>query len=331
MSVEQGCPDRAQVERRGTVTRTQSTFSVPVDTLLSADSPRLDGEDTEHVRILAESDDPLPPIVVHRPTMRVIDGMHRLRVALLQGRSHIEVEFYDGDEEDVFILAVQANVRHGLPLSLTDRTAAAARIVDSHPQWSDRAIALIAGLSGKTVAAIRRRSTEEDPRSNTRIGRDGRERPLNGATGRRLASELLRERPDASVREIARAARIAPSTVCDVRKRMQSGEDPVPSRQRGGHRERDQPQVAGEDVSIAYCEREDMLRKLQKDPTLRFSETGRALLRLLRTQSFPLANVDIAEYVPSYCAQTVAELARDLGQSWHKLAQRLESRGCAQV
>lgn len=136
---------------------------VPVDALSVDACPRLSGEDPDHLRILLETPNELPPILVHRPTMRVIDGMHRLSVARLRGQSQIAVRYFDGAEEDAFVLSVQNNVRHGLPLSLADRTAAATRIARSHPHWSDRTIARTSGLSPKTVAAIRRRSSAEIP------------------------------------------------------------------------------------------------------------------------------------------------------------------------
>ncbi|WP_214415751.1 ParB/RepB/Spo0J family partition protein [Sphaerisporangium fuscum] len=117
---------------------------VAVSDLLPADSPRLEGENPDHVRLLAESEEEFPPIVVHRPTMRVVDGMHRLRAAVLRGAERVRVLFIDGvDEADLFVLAVEANIAHGLPLTLADRRAAAARIVASKPQFSDRAIAAV--------------------------------------------------------------------------------------------------------------------------------------------------------------------------------------------
>ncbi|MFD1048734.1 serine hydrolase, partial [Kibdelosporangium lantanae] len=93
---------------------------VPIDSLLPADSPRLSGESMEHARMLAASEAELPPIVVHRPTRRVIDGMHRLKAAALRGQDDILVRFYEGDDEDAFIVAVETNIAHGLPLSLAD-------------------------------------------------------------------------------------------------------------------------------------------------------------------------------------------------------------------
>jgi hypothetical protein len=71
---------------------------VSVGMLLPADSPRLDGENPDHIRLLAEATGPPPPILAHRPTMRVIDGMHRLRAAMLRGDTEIAVVFFDGTD-----------------------------------------------------------------------------------------------------------------------------------------------------------------------------------------------------------------------------------------
>ncbi|WP_241779521.1 ParB/RepB/Spo0J family partition protein [Streptomyces natalensis] len=131
---------------------------VSVDAVRTGDSPRLDGEDEDHARALAELGTGLPPITVHRGTMRVIDGAHRLRAARLLGHTEIAARFYDGDEDDAFVLAVTMNASHGLPLTLADRTAAAARILTARPQLSDRRIGKVTGLSGTTVgpsAAVR--------------------------------------------------------------------------------------------------------------------------------------------------------------------------------
>jgi ParB-like chromosome segregation protein Spo0J len=49
--------------------------------------------------------------------MRVIDGIHRVEAAKLRGAKEIEARLFDGDESASYVLAVQANVTHGLPLS----------------------------------------------------------------------------------------------------------------------------------------------------------------------------------------------------------------------
>ncbi|MCK1815699.1 ParB/RepB/Spo0J family partition protein [Streptomyces sp. XM4011] len=149
-----------------------------VDELLPADSPRQSGEDTDHVRALAETQAELPPILVHRPTMRVIDGMHRVAAARLSGAGTIRARLIECSDHEVFILAVKSNVAHGMPLTLADRKTAARRVLLAHPAWSDRAIGEVTGLSHKTVGAIRRRSSGEIPQSGPRIGRDGRVRAV---------------------------------------------------------------------------------------------------------------------------------------------------------
>ncbi|GAB3882596.1 hypothetical protein GCM10029964_040590 [Kibdelosporangium lantanae] len=106
---------------------------VPIRSLLLADSPRVAGQDENHVRALARFEGRLPPIVVHRPTMRVVDGAHRLRAALHRGEDEIEVNFVDGPDHDLFVLAVELNAGQGLPLSRRDRMTAATRIVRTHP------------------------------------------------------------------------------------------------------------------------------------------------------------------------------------------------------
>jgi Predicted transcriptional regulators len=179
---------------------------VPIRLLTGVSSPRTTGADDRHVRALAELDVPLPPVVVHRPTKRVLDGVHRIRAAELRGESDVEVRYFDGGEEEAFLLAVQLNSVHGKPLSVDDRTAAARRIIASHPHWSDRRIASVTCLSAKTVAVLRGCSTGDGPQSNKRVGLDGRARPLRPAEGRLHAGELLAQDPNLSLRELARRA-----------------------------------------------------------------------------------------------------------------------------
>jgi hypothetical protein len=67
-----------------------SPVLVRIDALHPGDSPRLKGISAEHARLIVDSADCLPPIVIQQGTMRVIDGMHRVRAAQLQGKEHID-------------------------------------------------------------------------------------------------------------------------------------------------------------------------------------------------------------------------------------------------
>ncbi|MFI9162606.1 ParB/RepB/Spo0J family partition protein [Kitasatospora aureofaciens] len=288
--------------------------TVPVAALLPADSPRARGEDPEHLRTLAELGRDLPPIIVHRSTMRVIDGMHRLRVAAAEGRPEIPVRFFEGPVRDAFVLSVQSNTRHGLPLSRAERTAAAGRILGSHADWADRMIAEVTGLSTKTVRALRREMGGAIPHPATRIGRDGRARPLDSATGRLRASELIAANPRASLRAIADEAGISPGTVRDVRERLRRGEDPVPAGRRAAA-----PQQAGPDLART-------MERLMSDPALRLTESGRHLLRMLTSSLPPAEQRDqLVRSVPPHCAGRVSQLALECAAAWQEFARLVET------
>ncbi|MFC9248323.1 helix-turn-helix domain-containing protein [Streptomyces sp. NPDC057136] len=266
--------------------------------------------------------------------MRVIDGMHRLKAAKLRGQETIEVELFDGTSEEAFLRAVEVNVSHGLPLSLADRRAAAGRIIASHPQMSDRAIARAAGLGAKAVAAIRRRTAGAVPQLGARIGRDGKTRPLNSVDGRLRAAELIAERPQASLREVARLAGISPATVSDVRKRLESGQAPVVEPSRDPEAPADPPPVTDIIDRRVEHKRNQLqadpaaaLEKLLRDPSLRHKEEGRQLLRLLQQNAVVTrACEDLMAAVPSHCGTLVLDLARYYAGTWMDFAKLLDER-----
>jgi hypothetical protein len=297
-----------------------------VDLLLPGDSPRLNGEVDEHVRLLVESPSPLPAVVVHRPTMRVIDGMHRLRAVKLRGDRQIDVTWFDGDERDAFVVAVRSNVSHGLPLSLDDRRNAATRIIRSHPQWSDRMIASVVGLAPTTVCGIRTRSPGLSALSSARVGRDGRTRPVSTVEGRRLAGELIRENPDTPLREIARATGLAPSTVLDVRNRVRAGRDPIPPRLRDSAGEPANRRPAPKPRPTRPGGYLTTLDNLKKDPSLRYNDVGRMLLRWLQTgPTDQSTRARLVERLPPHCVEQVIGLARRQASAWQELADQLEA------
>jgi Winged helix-turn-helix DNA-binding len=323
---------------------TTAVAAVSVLSLQLADSPRLNGEDRAHVARLAETETPLPPILVDRRTMRVIDGMHRLMAASLRGRETIDVIFFTGSEADIFLRAVQENVAHGLPLSQADRSAAAVRIIASHPHMSDRAIAHSVGLAAKTVAAIRKSSSNEIPRSNIRIGMDGKVRPLDSGRGRRRAAELLAEQPDASLRDVARAVGISPATVLDVRRRLERGDSPVPEKPAAARKGATDNGVAdnsagahalGDGASVsAICfssgapvpsDPAAAVERLLRDPSLRGNERGKGMLRLLHVNAVGAEQL-LAAAVPPHCVGIVLQLACQYSKMWQDFARELDGR-----
>jgi hypothetical protein len=345
---------RSQAAGAGTV-----VVAIPLLSLRPADSPRLNGEDKAHIARLVETETPLPPILVDRRTMRVIDGMHRLMAASMQGRETIDVIFFEGSEADIFLRAVEENVAHGLPLSQADRRAASERIITSHPHMSDRAIGRSVGLAAKTIAAIRKRSTEGVPQSSARVGRDGRIRPLDSGIGRRRAAQLLADQPNASLRDVARAVGISPATVLDVRKRLERGEPPVPEK-RAAHAGRASDAstgtTAGNEVAdhsagsrvddgdavpasplrfrprptsqtVAPSDPAAMVEKLLRDPSLRNNEKGKGMLRLLHMNAVGAEQLpDVAAAVPPHCVGVIVQLARQYAKMWQDFAKELDGR-----
>jgi ParB-like chromosome segregation protein Spo0J len=300
---------------------------VHVHLLRTADSPRLTGVDRDHSQLLAQLDAELPPILVHRPTMRVLDGIHRLDAVRQRGHRTINVIYHDGSLDEGFAEAVRSNISHGLPLSLAEREAAATRLLAAFPTWSDRAIAATAGLASGTVAVLRARHGLASPAR--RIGRDGRVRPLNGTSGRRAAAEFIAQNPDASLREIAVAAGISPVTARDVRIRLNAGNDIItPSQRRHLHA---QPPAGGPDRKAGPPmpppteEPGEILRRIQHDPSLRFNDTGRTLLRWLAPKVFDSRKLFAhLQRVPPHSRYTLANLARACADEWRKMADMLD-------
>lgn len=323
---------------------------VAIDDLMDALSPRERLEDPDHVRLLAEAES-VHPLLVHRPTMRVIDGVHRLRAAVLKGQTEVTVQTFDGSEADAFVLAVELNIRHGLPLTLRERKAAAGRIIGSHPNWSDRAIAERTGLSAKTVSKARREAGGTDTDPGSRIGRDGRARPVSSVAGRRSAAALIAADPQMSLRELSRQTGVSVGTVRDVRERLRRGKDPIPDRLRAtaGGPARSGPActgavpVRGRGGGSPPAARAGIpagipagvptgepaggpvaVQHLLRDPSLRATESGRKLLRMLMATELDRTQLaEIADAVPAHCAPLVRAIALRRAGDWWQLAGRV--------
>jgi len=309
---------------------TRPTEELAVFELLAADSPRLDGVDIQHAQLLADLEGDLPPILVNRRTMRVIDGMHRLRAAMIGGQEKIQAKLFDGTDDDAFLLAVKMNTTHGLRLTLADRRAAAERIIRSHSQLSDRAIAASTGLAARTVATIRRRSTDDVPQSNVRLGQDGRARPMDSSEGRRVASKVIAAHPAASLRKIAKEAGISISTARDVRQRIRAGDDPAPARRHalaGGAI----PEPVGSSTFVVQPSSEpgqqSILDGLRRDPSLRYTDFGRSFLRWLSSRTVTRAECRrLANDLSPHCAILVGKIAQECASTWAEFAYELDRR-----
>jgi ParB-like chromosome segregation protein Spo0J len=183
-------------------------------------SPRSSEPSPQRVRLVAAMIDSCPPIIVERSSCSIVDGVHRVLAARTLGRKTIRARLFEGSHGDAIVVAIRANVVHGLPLTLAEREAGAQRILSIHPQWSDRRIGEVCGLSGKTVASLRNRPTAEVPQLDARVGADGRRRPADPEKQRAEIAKRLAENPTLSLRRVAQLVHASPSTVGSVKRQM---------------------------------------------------------------------------------------------------------------
>jgi hypothetical protein len=340
---------------------------VPIAALSGGVSLRRGGTDAAHVRLLVDAADSaeLPPILVQVDGCRVIDGLHRLEAARLMGDDRIRARFLDCSNSEALVIAMQANGSHGLPLSKADRVAGAQRVLSSHPDWSDRAIAGVTGLSAKTIASLRERSAATAaPLGGKRIGQDGRRRPVDAAEGRRRAAEYIGAHPNAPLRQVARATDVSLGTVHDVSARLRRGEGPerngrqthaarpqhvrsvrsVPPPEESTAREavtdsarRTPLRVAGS-VDAAPPQRRNhtdtpptwaaVAAKMAADPAIRYTAGGRELLRWMQSHATESAEDlrRLVDAVPPHWLGVVAPIADHIGREWCLLAERLKAR-----
>ena len=274
-------------------------------------SPRRQTIDPDHVRTLAGLFTHLPPIVVHAPSSAVIDGVHRVMAARSLGLDTISAVAFRGSEDEAAILAVTCNVTHGKPLTVREREVAAAGILRSHPDWSDRRVAATCGLSPKTVGAVRGRAAEEFPQLRGRVGRDGRVRPVDPSAQRQRIADALAADPSASTRQIAARTGAAQGTVRDVRTRLDHGRPVVPS---------------AADRSEAPAPR--AAPPLGDDEAYRTSAVSAAFVEwfdghVVRDDEEWLSFVAA---VPVGRVYEIADAARRCSESWQRLAAAMEAR-----
>ena len=140
-----------------------------------------------------------PPIVVFRDgaMLWLADGFHRVAAARRARLVQLAADVRDGTRSDALLLAVQANITHGLRVGVRDRSKAIYTLLED-PHFagkSDREIARITGATHPTVAAARK---------NVLAGIEIRERMEREALAERERN--LAEANDPALREARLAA-----------------------------------------------------------------------------------------------------------------------------
>ena len=320
---------------------------VPVSELQPGLYLREAGTSQAHARLLADAAEfsALPPIVVQRRDYRVIDGMHRLEAAKLRGEKSIGVRLVDCTDEDALLLAIKSNTLHGLPLSRADRISGAKRILAAHPDWSDRAVASAAGISARTIAVLRNRSSDLVRSFDKRLGRDGKRRPVTGTEGRKRVAEYINANPDASLRQVAKETDVSLGTVHNVLELIRRGTDPVAPQRESCSAQAASPSLAGptgptadraaptDITSTRSAIRAHRLTwpevqsKIVNDPSLRYTEGGRAFLRWMTLHAMHSEQWrEFIEAIPIYWTNDVSVIAENMSAEWRIFAERLRAR-----
>ena len=300
---------------------------IAIDELTVGASMRERGIDPAHVATLAEVPSSWPPILVHRSDRSIVDGQHRVLAAKQLGLRRVLGVWFDGTPEDGYLEFVRRNVAHGLALTLVERRRAARRILCSRPNFSDRGIGALCGLSPRTVARLREEAGTEAGRTNGvraakgRIGRDGRVRPIDPASVRaQIAEELVRQ-PDASLRKIASAVGASPETVRSVKNEMRA----VAAAPNEAH-------TTGESLAtvralLAGSRAVPIVDACRDDRAFTDREDGQPFVEWLDTTSVEPGDLwRYVDSVPLSRVYVIADEARRRAEFWTRFAMAVEGR-----
>lgn len=321
-------------------------ITIPVDSVITGYQLRKSGTDAAHVRMLADAAGSvrLPSILVQRHTSRIIDGMHRIEAARLRGERTISARLIDCTDAEALVLAIKSNTLHGLPLSRADRIASAKRVLAAHPDWSDRAVAGVAGLSAKSVVSLRNSPTGDARFSGKRLGRDGKRRPVVTGEGRQRAAEYLKAHPEASLRCVARETDVSIGTVHDVRDKLRRNlySEPAKAARPDLRVVESKQQCSAVALPLppplvvpARVDAHNLQQlawsaisaKLTSDPTLRYTEGGRAFLRWMSTHSMQADDWrEFVDAIPHRWLRDVSLIAAGMSEEWRLFAEDLRSR-----
>lgn len=201
---------------------------------------------------------------------------------------------------DALIEGVRRELLRAPSSPVLERKAAALRILVARPELSDRYVARIVGLSAKTVGIQRRTAGEAIAKVQVRLGLDGRSRRLSD----RDAQEPARADDRGATSFAARGG--APGG-------RAGRPDPVSA---------DADEVAG--LHIAVREAEAILTVLARDPSVRHSDSGRALLVRFAAGVVRPADWDVLlAAAPQHCVELLQRMAHSNSRAWAAVAERL--------
>lgn len=148
-------------------------------------------EYTEEYAKTASAKAGMPPPTVFSDGAKywLADGRHRILAAEKAGLTELECEIRQGGRREAIRHGVSANATHGLRRTNKDKRLCARIMLEEFPDLSDRAIAEMCAVSNVFVGSVRRQvltintSTKgSGDERKTRVGRDGKNYPVEDAT-----------------------------------------------------------------------------------------------------------------------------------------------------
>jgi ParB-like chromosome segregation protein Spo0J len=295
---------------------------VAIGSLRPGPSPRRE-INLANVAALAELDGGWDPILVQRQTLAVIDGRHRLAAASRLGHRAIKAVYFDGTDAEARVESVRLNVRHGMPLTLGERAAAARQLIAMLPEWSDRQLGSVCALSPRTIARlrsevqpVRKLVVARSAPAEKRVGKDGRQYPVAASVQRDEIRRVLEEDPGASLRSVAARIGASPETVRTVRKSMEASAERAPV-------------AAGLHALPTRHDREPEAVQWTEDSACASTEEGRTF-----AQWFDEHAIDddllsaLTTAVPLSRVYGVIDEARHRAEFWESFAKSLQGRVC---
>ena len=126
-----------------------------------------------------------PIVVFETPNgLMLVDGFHRLVAAKQLDWTEIKVRQYKGSVQDAFAFACLANLKHGKPLTRSEREKAVKEYIVLNTELSDRWISEETGAN-RNIIGIWRKQLEQEGRIKPiekRLGQDEKERTVTTMT-----------------------------------------------------------------------------------------------------------------------------------------------------
>jgi uncharacterized ParB-like nuclease family protein len=105
------------------------------------------------------------------------DGFHRYHAHKRAGVTDIAATIHNGSKDDALVFALGANRANGLRRTNEDKRKCVGIALQRWPEWSNRRVAEVCGVSHMTVSRMRPEEVEQSATVTQRVGKDGVRQP----------------------------------------------------------------------------------------------------------------------------------------------------------